>query len=107
MSDVPLKEHLESRLIALEKATALAANTLEKRLEGMNEFREALRYQTSLFVTRTELQVLLEKIEVDLRILRQYKVALESKASQAYVTVTMVIAILGAIISVIMLMRNI
>ena len=62
MSDVPLKEHMETRLASLEKASELARVTLEKRLEGMNEFREQLRSQASLFVTRDYMEARLETI---------------------------------------------
>ena len=98
---VSLKEHVESRLVALEKATDLAARTLEKRLEGMNEFREALKNQTSLFVTRTEIDIQLSKINDDIRELRESKAMLEGKASQLYVTITLVVALLGLIIGVV------
>ena len=101
MGEVSLKEYTEARLRAVEKATDLAANTLEKRLEGMNEFRQALKSQSSTFVTRTEVDVQIAKIHDDIRTLRESKARLEGKASQLYVTVTLVIAILGLMASII------
>ena len=35
---------------------------MEKRLETMNEFREALKEQASKFITRDEHQILIEEI---------------------------------------------
>lgn len=96
---VTLREYLESRLEAVEKATYLAANTLEKRLEGMNEFREALKSQTNLFVTRTEIENQFGKLGDDIRELRESKAMLEGKASQLYVTITFVISLISLFIA--------
>ena len=38
-----LKELLESRIAALEKSITVAYAAMERRLEGMNEFRESLK----------------------------------------------------------------
>ncbi len=45
---------IHARAAAIERATLLAAATLDKRLEGMNEFRDALKDQTALFVTKVD-----------------------------------------------------
>ena len=60
MTNVSLKEHIESRLQALEKATEEAKKTLEKRLEGMNEFRSQLKDQAGTFITRVEFEAFKE-----------------------------------------------
>ena len=52
--EVTLRELLEARLEATEKALGLARVELERRLEGMNEFREQLRDQAARFITRDE-----------------------------------------------------
>ncbi len=56
---VPLQTFLERiieiRFKGIEKATDIAKEGMEKRLDGMNEFRETLKDQASNFVTRTEL----------------------------------------------------
>jgi hypothetical protein len=54
MSNVSLKEYVESRLIDLEKSIKLANTELNRRLEGMNEFRSQLKDQASSFITRPE-----------------------------------------------------
>jgi hypothetical protein len=64
--ELTLKEYFESRYKALEdlicarlqaqdKAVELAKNSMEKRLDSMNEFRDTLKDQASRFVTRSEL----------------------------------------------------
>jgi hypothetical protein len=107
MADVPLKEHIERRLESVEQATTLAARALEKRLEGMNEFREALKNQSATFVTRAELTVQVAKCESDIRMLREYKASLEGKASQLYVTITLVIALVSMFTSLVALISRI
>lgn len=54
-SDESRITRLEERLRATEKAVELARVGIEKRLEGMNEFRETLKDQASRFVTRSDL----------------------------------------------------
>ena len=59
---VSLREYIDTRIDALEKrftdinrATDLAAKSVEQRLEIMNAFREQLREQTNTFVTQIEI----------------------------------------------------
>jgi hypothetical protein len=54
---------LEERLVASNQARDLAYNELQKRLEGMNEFREQLKDQAATFISRAELEAKLEGIE--------------------------------------------
>jgi hypothetical protein len=49
------KDGCNGRFIAMEKVVDTAKESMEKRLDGMNEFRDALKDQASRFVTRTEL----------------------------------------------------
>jgi len=58
---VPLREYLdvrfnaiESRLAGMDTAVKLANNNMEKRLEGMNEFRSSMQDQASKYITRAE-----------------------------------------------------
>ena len=70
---VSLREYVERRLAdqkelfeksqeAQDAATSLARLSMEKRLEGMNEFRDALKDQTKTFITRTEHDMVLRQI---------------------------------------------
>ena len=113
--DVPLLKHLElhvqrleeaialsdkstrDRFCAQEKTTKLLADALEKRLDGMNEFRLALTDQASEFASRADLDTLHNLIEADLRILREARSKLEGAASQADVGKAMRYAVIGAV----------
>lgn len=103
MSDVyvSLRDHFESRIVAVERATSIASVAMEKRLEGMNEFRDALKDQASKFVTRIELEACITKLQSDIRELMKYKDIAEGKASQLSVTISLVLAIIGIAISII------
>lgn len=59
-----LSKYVETRFIALEKALNLARVELDRRLEGMNEFREELRRVQSTFVTTEKLELFRKEIDV-------------------------------------------
>jgi SMC interacting uncharacterized protein involved in chromosome segregation len=48
---------LEERLSAANIAREIAVKDMERRLEGMNEFREQLNRQTQTFVTRETFEI--------------------------------------------------
>jgi hypothetical protein len=49
-----VREETRVAFIASEKAIAKAEQSMEKRLDGMNEFRETLRDQAATFLSRAE-----------------------------------------------------
>lgn len=52
---VSLKEYLNSRIDDVKESVKTAYAAMEKRLEGMNEFRSQLKDQAGRFVTREEM----------------------------------------------------
>jgi Fe2+ transport system protein B len=95
-----LEKLFNFRLEAVEKATRLAANTLEKRLEGMNEFREQLNQQADTFMPRSEYSFGHTRLEQDVRELRESKAKLEGKADQSSVNLALLLGIFGMLISI-------
>ena len=59
---VTLRDYVDSRLAAMEKATTVAYDAMNKRLEGMNEFRQAMQDMRSETVTRTEFSQMRERL---------------------------------------------
>lgn len=68
MTDVSLREHIESnikwldrhvavQIAAIEKATGVALATLNERLAGMNEFRDTLKDQAARLATKDEVAI--------------------------------------------------
>jgi len=51
---------------ALHGATTMAKAEMDRRLEGMNEFREQLTRQTAEFAGKKEVDLMFEKIDVKL-----------------------------------------
>jgi len=62
---VTLKDYIDTRLSAMDRATEQAYRTMESRLEGMNEFRNTLRDQAGQFVTRTEYKIAHDRLMDD------------------------------------------
>lgn len=106
INEVSLKEYIETKIGAVEKATTIASANLEKRLEGMNEFRAQLKDQSNTFLTRAEHQSYTEKVDSDIRVLRESKATLEGKASQKSVNLSTILAVIGITIAFISLVHT-
>jgi hypothetical protein len=61
---------LEERLKASDEAKALAYAEMQRRLEGMNEFRQQLNDQTKTFITKLELCAVEERIGHEVKLVR-------------------------------------
>lgn len=51
-----IQQQLDRRIVDANHATDLARQQMDKRLEGMNEFRQQLSEQANKFITREEVQ---------------------------------------------------
>lgn len=100
---VSLRDYVDTRLAALDKAMELATRILDKRLDSMNEIRGSMRDQAATMATRQELQAKLDIVDVELRSLREFRVALEAKASQQSVNVALALSLIGLAISIVKL----
>ena len=109
---VSLKEHLlsrcqlyqeinDARMDAHEKAAELANDILNARLASMNEIREQLRSQKTEFVTRLEHEMIVK----DIRDLREFRAALQGKASLMSVYGSYILSVIAIIVSIIHLFK--
>ena len=96
-----VKALMKSKYQTIEKSTDLATSLLDKRLDTMNEFRQALKDQQATFVSRSEFEILHQRIIEDIRILREAKATTEGKASMASVYISYLIALIALAISII------
>ena len=75
MEDCPFRREFEAKFDAInrlidirtdynEQALKVARCELERRLEGMNEFRQQLEKQAATFASKSELKVEVEKLEL-------------------------------------------
>ncbi len=78
----------------LSQAKELAKDEMERRLEGMNEFRAQLEKQTQTFVSRVEFEGLREKLNI---LSNQYAVRTGSKIWETVILSSMVTAIIMAL----------
>jgi hypothetical protein len=103
---VSLKEYLCQRLSDLEEKIELnfklngvaldkAEIKMEARLALMNEVREQLKDQATKFASRTEVQIQLDRMEADIKSLRESRAELQGKASQASVIIGYLMALAG------------
>lgn len=105
-SYISVKDYVDSRFSAIQDATKSARDSMERRLDGMNEFRASLKDQADRFVGREEHSVIINKLDErikihdsDLKSLEITRAVVEGKASQTSVTVTFIFALLGVFIS--------
>jgi hypothetical protein len=92
-----LKELIETKFEAIKEATDKALKSNDKRLEGMNEFRDSLKDQTKLYATRIEHNLIIDR----LGIIDKKLAFAEGKASQMSVFITMGIALISLMIALI------
>ena len=103
---VSLRDYVDVRLTAIEKAHELSCAATDKRLASMNEFRNALKDQAAQMATRIELEAAEDKIELELRPLRDFKAAIEAKASQQSVNLALLISLAGLALTIINLLQK-
>jgi hypothetical protein len=109
---VPLRDYVEAKFEAIATAQAAFAKELDRRLEGMNEFRAQLTKQATQFITReaveakltalvTERNALIEKLELRLEMAARGKVSW-GVAVAVTVLVSLVVGLVVAIASRVM-----
>lgn len=102
---VTLKEYIEARLTAMERASDLAREALNVRLESMNEFRNAMQDQAGEFVTCKEMDLQIEKLHIQIDELMKFRHIAEGKASQSAVNIAYLISVIGIIIGIVNLIK--
>jgi len=94
-----IKELFNTKIKGIDREKAAALLAMEKRLEGMNEFRDQLRDQASRFITRDEMTSKFDALTKEVDELRLSKATLEGKANQSSVNLSLLIAVLGLILA--------
>jgi len=88
---------LEAQKVAL----TLAREGIDKRLDSMNEIREQLRSQKQEFITRPEHDALDKSVQE----LREFRSAVQAKASQSSVYIAYGLSIIGIIIALVRVIK--
>jgi hypothetical protein len=92
-----LDEKMSIKFENNEKTLVDRTLALDRRLEVMNEFRQALTDREATYYTRPEHDVYSRMVETDLRMLRESRAELMGKASQSSVLLTLAVAISGMV----------
>ena len=95
---VTLREYLESKLEAQEKALNLARDLLNVRLEGMNEFRADLQRLEGSFLTRMQFDAMMTKYDLEIKSLNKSRDETKGKADSFLVYIGWVLAIIAIIL---------
>ena len=98
--NVPLRAYVDARIDDLKEAIADARTTMDKRLDGMNEFRDSLRDQADRFATIERVDAL-EKLVQELRMVGSGTVGRTVGLAQWYGWIVAAIAAATAIVSLI------
>jgi len=93
------------KLEEAEKALNMARQTLERRLEGMNEFRAQLKEQAGTFIIRSEFMATMERWDREIKNLNRAKDLVEGKASVTSVYLALLVGLLSIFISIINLLK--
>ena len=92
--------YIDLKTLAIDKSTSLAKESMERRLEGMNEFRDALKDQTARFITKEDFEKQHQRAIDDIKILRESKANLEGKASVSSVYIAYALSFITLLISI-------
>ena len=103
---VSLRDYIDQRLSDVQRAVDKAQETMDKRLEGMNEFRDTLKDQASRFVTRDELQSTLKPIIANLQALQKLSDIAWGKASAKSLFYTAAMAAVALLLGIVRLLTG-
>jgi Fe2+ transport system protein B len=114
---VSLKEYVERmasemcrsndlRFTAQDKALELARETIERRLESMNEFRSQLKDQAATFMTSAVYEAKHELLQKQVDDMRITNARLEGKADQKSVTLAYIFSLVGIVLGILGLIES-
>jgi hypothetical protein len=101
-----LQELLETRIAAIETGIRVALVAMEKRLDGMNEWRGSMNDREKFFANKIWIEGQLEAIKKDMADLKQIRDIATGRATQSSVYVAYALTIISIIIGVVSLVSN-
>ena len=97
---VSLREFIESRIREVENALSASRESLNARLNSMNEFRRQIESERTYFVPRGEYQIAKESQDKAIHDLQLARANQDGKASQSSVYGAYVVAVFGWLIAI-------
>ena len=102
-----LFKNVQTQIQSLKEATDLAREGIDFRLAQMNEFRNALKDQSTTFFTKAEHILFMDKVNSDIRELRESRAKLEGKADQTQLNISLIIGVLGLVLGAVSILHSI
>ena len=96
-----MEHHAETVFSNIEKSIEVANKVLDIRLAAMNEFRATIADQSNSFITKVEYKADKNKSDSEIQALKDFKLVINSKASQRSLTFAYVVSSIGLFISII------
>ena len=94
---ITLEKYVDTRIDAIEKAVAIAYQAMDKRLDGMNEFRDTIKDLNKSYITRNEHDIVCQ----DIQSLKESRAEIAGKASQNSVNTAQIISVVSALLALI------
>jgi methanogenic corrinoid protein MtbC1 len=101
-----VKELLNSKVADIESQTTNARESMEKRLDALNEIRGAMTDQARMFLPRTEYRASHEAMEKSLSEVRDDMMQARGKASQGQFLITAIISVVALLIALLSVIIN-
>ena len=98
---VTLRDYMEARLDAVIATAKAAEETLNIRLESMNEFRDQISKERMEYLPRKEHEQIHAIMSEDIRMLREAKAVADGKASMGSVYISYLVAFIGIIFGIV------
>lgn len=98
---ITLREYFEALLADLKTQIEYSRIGMEKRLDGMNEFRGALKDQTDKMMPREEYYIQHENLIREIKTLNTFKDEMKGAASRADVNRSTAFGVMGIVIGII------
>lgn len=98
---VTLKQYFQVQIKNIKQSVKVAYASMDKRLEGMNEFRKQINDQSGKFITREAFDAKHDAMEKEIKELQLSKANLEGKASQNSVNIALAVACVGILIGIV------
>ncbi len=94
-----LRDHIDTRLEEIEKATEIARSSMEHRLNEMNEIRGSLRDTVANQVNRDRCDTRMNVVDAELEELKKYRNTMEGKASQSSLNTVILMTVISLLMS--------
>jgi hypothetical protein len=97
---VALKDYVDTRVDSLKELIVSSDKALCSRLEGMNEFRQAMMDQQEKFITKEEYRLAHKPIEDAMIEFREFAARHQGKASTGQLWFVSIISVIGVLLGV-------